>query len=192
MIYIRLYINFFMTGMFSIGGGLATLPFLYDMAARTGWFTNADIADMLAVSESTPGAIGINMATYCGYTAAGIPGDIIATLGLITPGIIIIMIISKILSRFRNNRYVDWAFYGLKAASIGLIANAGLSVISVTLLKSSLLSVSMTEWLSLISWNAVILAAVIFAGMKLFKKVHPIFFIIFSAVIGVIFSFAGV
>ena len=86
MIYLQLFYNFFITGLFSIGGGLATLPFLYDLSDKTGWFTHAELANMLAVSESTPGAIGINMATYVGFETASLPGAVIATLGLIAPG----------------------------------------------------------------------------------------------------------
>ena len=83
---LTLMASFFKTGLFSVGGGLATLPFLYEMAAnRPDWFTEADVADMIAISESTPGAIGINMSTYAGFTTAGIPGGILATLGLALP-----------------------------------------------------------------------------------------------------------
>ena len=126
MLFSELYARFFMTGFFSIGGGLATLPFLYDMADKTGWFTASDIADMIAISESTPGAIGINMSTYAGFTTAGLPGAIVATLGLISPGIIIIIVIAKFLDSFSDNNYVKWARYGLRAASMGLIVSAGL------------------------------------------------------------------
>ena len=90
MIYLRLFFEFFKTGLFAVGGGMATLPFLYDISARTGWFTHEMLADMIAVSESTPGPIGVNMATYVGYVTAGIPGAVTATLGLVTPSVIII------------------------------------------------------------------------------------------------------
>ena len=93
MIYLRLFWEFCKTGLFSVGGGLATLPFLYDISARTGWFTEAQLADMIAISESTPGPIGVNMATYVGFTTAGIPGALAATLGLVFPEIVIILII---------------------------------------------------------------------------------------------------
>ena len=89
--------EFFKTGLFSVGGGLATLPFLYEMSDKTGWFSHADIADMIAISESTPGAIGINMSTYAGFKTAGIPGGILATLSLAAPSVIIILIIAKFL-----------------------------------------------------------------------------------------------
>ncbi|MDN6852659.1 MAG: chromate transporter, partial [Tetragenococcus koreensis] len=117
MIYLQLFYEFFKTGLFSVGGGLATMPFLYDMADRTGWFTYGQLADMIAISESTPGAIGINMATYVGYLTVGPVGGIIATVGLVSPAIIIIMIIGGFLTKFRNNFYVDAVFYGLRPAS---------------------------------------------------------------------------
>ena len=91
----RLYWEFFKTGLFSVGGGLATLPFLIEMSARTGWFTSADIADMVAISESTPGPLGINMGTYVGYKTIGLFGGVVATLGIITPAIVIIILISN-------------------------------------------------------------------------------------------------
>ena len=126
MIYLRLFWEFFKTGLFAVGGGLATLPFIYDMSDRTGWFTYQQIADMIAVSESTPGPIGVNTSTYVGYITGGLPGSIIATLGLVTPAVIIILIIASCLKKFRENRFVDHAFYGLRPASTAMVAAAGL------------------------------------------------------------------
>ena len=128
MILLQLYWEFFKTGLFAVGGGLATLPFLSKMADKTGWFTQGQLMDMVAVSESTPGPIGINMATYVGFSTSGVPGALAATLGLITPSIIIILIIASFLKAFRSNRYVDSAFRCLRPASTGLIAASGLSV----------------------------------------------------------------
>ena len=136
MIYLQLFYEFFKTGLFAVGGGLATLPFLYDMADRTGWFTRPQLADMLAVSESTPGPIGVNMATYVGFVTRGIPGAIISTLGLVTPSVIVILIIAAFLKAFRHNRYVEAAFYGLRPASTAMVAAAGLSVVAITLLNT--------------------------------------------------------
>ena len=115
MIYLRLFFEFFQTGLFSVGGGLATIPFLTDMGARTGWFTSGELADMIAISESTPGAMGVNMATYVGFHVGGIPGGVIATLGLICPSILVILIIARFLQRFRQSRGVDAVFYGFTA-----------------------------------------------------------------------------
>ena len=120
-IYLRLYYEFFKTGLFAIGGGMATLPFLHDIGQTTGWYTQAQLMNMLAVSESTPGPIGINMATYVGYTVGGIPGAIIATIGEVTPSIIVILIVAMMLKKFRDSKYVNDAFYGLRPASTGLI-----------------------------------------------------------------------
>ena len=187
MIYLRLFLEFFKTGLFSVGGGLATLPFLYDMAERTGWFTAGQVMDMLAVSESTPGPIGVNMATYVGYTTAGIPGGICATLGLVAPSVIVIVIVARILQRFRNNKYVDAAFYGLRPASVGMIAAAGLSVAWAVFIRPG------AAGLGVLNWPCVLLAAVIFAATRLpkLKKLHPAVFILFAAVVGAVLRFGG-
>ena len=94
MIYLQLFWAYFKVGLFAIGGGMATIPFLYDLSDKTGWFTHAQLADMLAVSESTPGAIGVNMATFVGYVTAGIPGAVVATVALALPSIIVILLVS--------------------------------------------------------------------------------------------------
>ena len=191
MIYLQLFWEFFKTGLFSVGGGLATLPFLYEMSDSTGWFSHADIADMIAVSESTPGPIGVNMATFVGFTTAGIPGAVIATLGLATPEVIIILIIARVLAAFRQNKYVDAAFYGLRPCSLGLIAAAGVLVIKVAMFNTELYA--QTRALTdLVNWKAVLLAAALLVftrAVRRTKKLHPIFFILASALVGVVLSF---
>ena len=126
---LRLYWEFFKTGLFAVGGGMATLPFLKDIGETTGWYTYSDLMNMLAVSESTPGPIGINMATYVGFTVGGVPGAVIATIGEVTPSIIVILIVAAMLKKFRDSKYVQNAFYGLRPASTGLIGAACMSVI---------------------------------------------------------------
>lgn len=182
MIYLRLFFEFFKTGLFAIGGGLATLPFLRDIAVRTQWFSEGMLADMIAVSESTPGPIGVNMATYAGYLSGSIPGALIATLGLITPAFLTILIVAKILERFTDNPYVSAAFYGLRPAVAGLIAVAGLTVAKTTLLVVPFAGGNI---LSLFHWPSVIIFIVVFVLMKLFKK-HPIFYIALSALVGIL------
>lgn len=184
MTLLRLWWEFFKIGLFSVGGGMATLPFLYDMSDRTGWFTYNQIADMLAVSESTPGPIGINMATYTGYTTAGFWGSLVATLGIITPGIIIVLLIIAVLDRFRKNKYVEAAFYGLRPASTGLIAAAGVLVVEI-----ALLNMGAGSFIELFNIKAIVLAAVLLVltrWVKPTKKLHPIVFIAASAVAGVL------
>ena len=135
MIELRLFWEFFQIGLFAVGGGMATLPFLRALAEKTGWFTTALITDMIAISEATPGPIGINMATYVGYQVAGVLGGIMATLGTILPAMIIVTIVSRYLEKFRGNPMVDRAFYGLRPAVTGLIAAAGFDVMKVSLLN---------------------------------------------------------
>ena len=194
MLYLKLFLEFFKTGLFAVGGGMATIPFLYDMADSTGWFTRQDLANMIAVGESTPGPIGVNMATYVGFvtgmgesgTAGAILGAVIATLGLVTPSIIVILIVAAILKSFRENKYVDRAFYGLRPASTGLIAAAGISVA-----VSNLFFADAGLSLAAVNWKGWLLAAVLWLltnKVKKTKKLHPIVFIGASAVVGILFS----
>lgn len=187
MILLRLFFEFAKTGLFAVGGGLATIPFLQDLGARTGWFTDAQLTTMIAVSESTPGPMGVNMATYVGYEIAGIPGAIIATLGLIFPSIIVIIIIAGFLQKFRQSKTVDAVFQGLRPASTALIASAGLSVATAVLVTIG----GMEEHVITPHWPAIVLAVAVFVAMKWtpMKKLHPIVFILISAVVGAVFQF---
>ncbi len=192
MIYLQLFYHFFMTGLFAVGGGLATLPFLYDLSDKTGWFTHAEIANMLAISESTPGALGINMATYAGFEVASVPGGVIATLGLITPGIVIILLVAKVLEKFKQNRWVQWGLYGLRAASVGLICAAALSVVQISLIHFNLIGKDGFGFADLFDFKAIFFAVLLFIAMRKWNKVHPIAFIAVSAAAGILFRFAGV
>lgn len=195
MTFLLLFWEFFKTGLFAIGGGMATIPFLSDMANKhPDWFTQTDLSNMIAVGESTPGPIGVNMATYVGYitgsdygTFGAISGAIIATIGLITPSIIIVLIIAAILKSFKDNKYVNNAFYGLRPASTGLIATAGIGVIMTTLI-----TVGGTATHTIIfNWKGIALAVVIWVLTNLIKKtkgLHPIVFIALSAIVGIIFK----
>ena len=187
---LRLYWEFFKTGLFAVGGGLATLPFLSQMADKTGWFTQGQLMDMVAVSESTPGPIGINTATYVGFTTSGVPGALAATLGLVTPSILIILAIASFLKAFRSNRYVDAVFRCLRPASTGLIAASGLSVAAITFYTAAPAGI-----LAGVQWKAVILAVLLLLvtrGIPQTKKLHPVVWIALSALAGIVFSLAGV
>ena len=184
---LQLFYEFAKVGLFSVGGGLATVPFLQSMGEKTGWFTNAQLSTMIAVSESTPGPMGVNMATYVGYSISGIPGAVIATLGLITPSIVVIIIIAGFLQKFRQSKTVDAVFYGLRPASTALIASAGLSVAMSVFWN---VGESAEHEISL-HWPVIVLSLVIFLAMqnKILKKIHPVAFIGIAAVVGVIFQF---
>ena len=191
MILLRLFWEFFKTGLFAVGGGMATLPFLYDMSARTGWFTQARLADMIAVSESTPGPIGVNMATYVGYVTAGYPGSVVATLGLITPEILVILLIARAMKAFRNHPLVDAGFYGLRPCSLGLIAAAGLLVVRIALLNTAQIGTG-AGLAELVNFKAVALAAVLIVCTRYVKKLkglHPVVFILAAAAVGIVFRF---
>ena len=189
--------EFFKTGLFSIGGGLATVPFLREMAARYPWFSADMLSDMIAVSESTPGPIGINMATYAGFTAgysvgglpAGILGGIIATLSLAAPSIIIILMLSGVYQKFKTNPLVANAFYTIRPAVTGMIA-----AVAVTLIEAALLTDSFTlvihDLIGLVSVKAIILFAILAVAMNIkpLKKLHPIVFIVFAGVCGAVFA----
>ena len=199
MLYLQLFYEFFKAGLFAVGGGMATIPFLYDISDKTGWFTHQELANMIAVGESTPGPIGVNMATYVGFVTgngiggvpAGILGAVVATLGLVTPSVIVILIVAAILKSFRNNPMVDRAFYGLRPASAGLIAAAGYLIFRLALLDLDAYSASGSLG-DLFRWKAWVLAAVLLILTNLvpkIKKIHPIFFILASALVGIVFAF---
>ena len=197
MMYLQLFWEFFKTGLFAIGGGMATIPFLYNMSDKTGWFTHNDLANMIAVGESTPGPIGVNMATYVGFVTGmqdkgivtALLGAVTATFGLVLPSMIVILIVAAILGSFRNSPYVNRAFYGLRPASTGLIAAAGITVIASNLFFPALRQSG--NWLGAFNWKGIVLAVVLWCltnVVKKTKKWHPIAFIGMSALVGIIFQ----
>ncbi len=174
---------------------MATVPFLQDMSARLKWFTFGQLADMIAVAESTPGPIGVNMATYVGYTTAyseygimgGVLGSIIATIGLVTPSVIVILIVASFLKKFRDSKAVNAAFYGLRPASVGLIAAAGLSIIVIAFFGCETVF-ELFNGVAVNVWQ-IALAVILFVCTNFItktKKLHPLCFIAFSAVVGII------
>ena len=182
---LRLYWEFFKAGLFAVGGGLATLPFLSDISDKTGWFTHLQLADMIAVSESTPGPMGVNCATYVGYETAGIVGAVTATLGLITPSVIIILIIAIFLKNFKDNPFVVSVFKYLRPLSVALICVAGISVA-----KIAVFTEGEGELYTRISRKAVVLALLVYVFSQLVKKTkgfHPIVWIALSAAAGILF-----
>lgn len=186
MTYIYLFVEFFKTGIFAIGGGLATLPFLFDIAERYPWFDHAMLLDMIAVAESTPGPIGVNVATYAGFTTAGLLGGIIATFGLILPSYIVIVIVAQFLAKFSHSPIVKSVFYGIRPAATGMIAAAGFSVFRSTLLFLDHFE-GIDTILKIFNLPAILLFAILYYLYVKFNK-HPVFYIVGAAVIGIIFK----
>lgn len=184
MMWLQMFWEFFKAGLFAVGGGLATLPFLYDISQRTGWFSAEDIANMIAISESTPGPLGVNMATYAGFQTLGIPGGIYTTLSLTAPAIIVISIIYSILKKFKESETMGRIFYGLRPASTALIAAAGLGVAKISLLNLPLFEDS-GLFSTLIRWPSLILAVIVYLGLVKFRW-HPIIYIVISAAAGIL------
>jgi chromate transporter len=179
-----LYAEFFKIGLFSVGGGLATLPFLYNMASRYDFLKPEDIGNFLAIAQSSPGAIGVNMSAQTGYLANSPYGAFIAALGLISPAIIAILIVSRILVAFKQNAAVNAIFSGLRPAAAGLVFAAGAGVIALSLYSMDIFNQS-GNWYEGIRWKEVILFAVLFFLIWKFKK-HPLLYVAIAGIAGII------
>lgn len=169
MIYLILFAEFFKIGLFAIGGGLVTVPFLFELTNQYDWFSAADLADMIAISESTPGPLGINMATYAGFNAAGFWGGVVATLGLVAPSLIIIILVAKILKKHQQNPYLQRVFCTIRPTVVALILYASLQLFDLAIVSL------LTAGIGLFFWAAIH-----------FIKLHPIVYILLGAVAGII------
>lgn len=177
MITLKLFWEFFKIGLFAVGGGLATIPFLYNLSTKTNWISFADISYMIAISEATPGPLGINMATYTGFLTNGIIGSIFSTLGLVIPSIIVIIVISKFLNSFGQNKIIKKLFYGLRAGVTALILISGISV-----LKRAIFF----ENFSIKLFESILFIIILILLQK--TKVHPIWYMVIAGIIGAIFA----
>lgn len=184
MTYLLLFWEFFKIGLFSIGGGAATIPFLAELPNRYNWFTTAELVNFIAISESTPGPIGVNMATYAGYNAAGLLGGVIATAGLVFPSVIIITIVARFMAAFSENKTVKAVFYGIRPAVTALIASAFFGIAEVVFFGEN----DMFKEAIIVNIPLLILFAVAFALMniKKLKTLHPAVWIVAAAAIGII------
>ncbi len=171
-------------GLFAVGGGLASLPFLYEIADKYDWFDRAMLADMIAISESTPGPIGVNMATYAGFTTSGILGGIIATISVVLPSFIIVMLVSKVLNKFKDAPMVQAVFYGLRPAVTALIAAACLGVAKIALLHPVDFS-AVKDIPNMINLPAVAMCAILWFLLQKYRK-HPAFYIVGAAAVGML------
>ena len=184
-----LFVEFIKTGLFAVGGGLATIPFLKEIALEYKWFSVDELTDMIAVAESTPGPIGINMSTYSGFKADGFIGAAVATISIIIPPVIIILIISKVLQKFKANKYVNKIFSVLRPASSGLILGAMMDIFIISFFykdKLSDFSFSIQNILGIINFKSILFFALMYIGVLKLKKFSPIAFIACGAVFGII------
>lgn len=177
MIFFLLFIEYFKIGLFAIGGGLSTIPFLYQLSDKYQWFDHAMIANMIAIAESTPGPIGVNIATYAGFQTAGVLGALIATLALVMPSVIIIIIIAKMMHSFGQNKLVKGVFYALRPASTALIACASVQVIRIALFTTD----------NQVYIKAIPLFIVLYFMIRRLR-LHPLVYLIIGAGCGMLFS----
>lgn len=187
MIVLQLMWEYFKIGLFAVGGGLATLPFIIEMAEKTGWITMSDISNMVAISESTPGPLGINMASYVGLITSGVLGAILATIAIVTPSIIVIIIIAKVLDKFKNSKAVKFIFNGLRPASVALISVACFSILKICLFKDASAISFGTGFMDNINFFAIILGIILVIFMKKVEK-HPIASVLICAGIGIAYG----
>ena len=189
---ILMCLNFMKTGLFAIGGGLATIPFLYEISDNFGWFTHQDILNFIAISEATPGSVGVNMSTYAGFITGGVGGAVLATLSLVLPSFVVIMLVAKVLDKFKTNTYVVEGFHILRPASTALIAAAGFGVLIIVFFDVEKITFDMFGELNRViinvNWISIIIFVVFLVLMRIFKKIHPLFFILAGAALGIIFG----
>lgn len=181
MIYITLFYEFFKIGLFSIGGGMATLPFLVELTTKYDWYTTSELANMVAISQSTPGPIGINMATYAGYQSAGILGALTATLSLVLPSLIIIIIIAKFMENFSENKIVKAIFYGIRPTVAAIISYAVFE-----LCKISLFQASGKGYIIDGTSFAICIIALLLMQIKKLEKLHPLVWLVGGAFLGIV------
>ncbi len=187
MLYLKLYFVFLKIGLFSISGGLATLPFLQEIVNKYGWITSEELLNMIAISESTPGPIGINAATFVGHNTAGIFGGLLATLGMITPSIIIIIIIAHYFSKFSEDAMVQSAFYGIRPAVTGLIGAAGFQVARITLFNLDKYT-NTKKVMDIFQLKGIVLFGLVLYLVNKFNK-HPIIYLLGAALVGIAFKY---
>lgn len=180
MILLKIFYTFFRIGLFTFGGGYAMLPLVEEAVLSNGWLEESAIIDFIAISESTPGPFAVNMATYVGTSVAGIPGGILATLGVILPSFIIILIISRFYRAFKDSRLISGAMRGLKPATIGLIAAAVINMMRTVFFPNGLA-------ISSVATKEFAISAVIFGVMTVLalKKINPVLIIVISAAAGI-------
>jgi len=181
---LRLFWEFFKIGLFAVGGGPATLPYLMELTERFDWYTMEELTNMIAVSESTPGPLGLNMATYAGFQTLGNFGGIVSTLGLVLPSIIVICIVAAFFAKFSQNRTVKAAFSGIRPAVAAIIASAVIGLCRVSLFTHTAAGYTPI-------WKSILLCLAVLGllQVKKLKKIHPFLWFVGGAALGILFLF---
>ena len=172
MIYLQLALEFLKIGLFSFGGGYATIPFLFHISEEFGWYTLDELTQMTAVASITPGPVGINVATYAGLKTAGILGALIATISEMLPSLILVIIVAKLLKKFSDNFFVKSIITTLKPISCALLASVALGLLKPEI--NDVKAMILLAILLLLSWKS---------------KKDPLFYILISALVGVGLTF---
>ena len=189
MIILQLVYEFFFVGLFAVGGGLATIPFLQSLGRRRGWYSGARLADMIAAAQVVPGPIGTNMAAYVGFTAAGFSGAALAPLSLMLPTFLVDLAAARLMERFRNSEKLEEFMRVLRPASAGLICAAVFAMFQLSFAGGNAWAWrSPLTWVQWFDWRCVLLYAALlpFAFWKKTGRLHPAAFIAAGAVIGMI------
>lgn len=181
---LNMFLAFFKVGLFTIGGGLVAIPIMQDYVQKYNWITTKDFVDMIAISQSTPGPIGINLATYVGASQYGIFGSIIVTIAMVLPSFIIITIISKFLKHFNENKWVKAVLASIRPMVVGIILAAAYFIASVSFLNLDE-AISARSLTRLVDLKAFIVFIIFFILMFKVKK-HPILYIVIGGVFGVL------
>lgn len=184
MIYLDLLLKFFRIGFFTIGGGYAMLPLMQQEIEINGWITNQEFIDIIAIAEMTPGPIAINASTFIGYRVGGVPGSVVATTAIVLPSLIIILLLSKILQRYKEHPFLKSIFHGIRPVVAGLIIVAAWFIVKSLFFPTGFSDLTLANF----DYASIIIAALSFIGIT-FYKVDPIKVIITAGVVGlVIFS----
>jgi chromate transporter len=178
MSYLQIFVEFFKTGLFAVGGGLATIPFLRIIIDKYGLMPNG-LTDMFAIAQSLPGALGVNFSVYAGYAARGVPGAVLAGISLVFPSVAVVAIIARFMEKFRGSRFSESAFYGMRAASAGMLSAAFAGVIAELMFDFAAFAFNVKNCVMFTAFLVLIIVT-----QK--KKIHPILFIIAGAIVGAI------
>lgn len=183
MTYLVVFMEFFKTGLFSIGGGLATLPYLIEFAKKYDFITVKQLINMISISESTPGPLGINIATYVGFKINGVAGALITTLAITLPSYIIICIISIFYSKYQKSKLFNYSLIGIKPVVCALIFGAILQILQITFINGKLINLNF-------NYQYIIICLLFIGAMNIpkIKNLHPIVWIILGATLGIIFK----